>query len=277
MVSANPRLTAAVIASVLVLTACAAGSSRQTTAEALLAILAGQQRPAEDRARDRYRHPKETLLFFGVRPEMSVLEVWPEPGWYTEVLAPLLRDKGRYYAAVIGADPGNKYISERLEKYRQKLAALPDLYDRVTVVTFPEGASDAVPPGSVDMVLTFRNVHNWMSRGVAEQAFATMYRALKPGGVLGVVEHRGNPATPQDPQAKSGYVNEEYAIKLIEARGFRLVAKSEVNANPRDTKDYEQGVWTLPPSFRLGEKDRGRYAAIGRRGRFTLAFVKPAR
>ena len=277
MVSANPRLAAAVIASVLVLTACAAGSSRQTTAEALLAILAGQQRPAEDRARDRYRHPKETLLFFGVRPEMSVLEVWPEPGWYTEVIAPLLRDKGRYYAAVIGADPGNKYISERLEKYRQKLAALPDLYDRVTVVTFPEGASDAVPPGSVDMVLTFRNVHNWMSRGVAEQAFATMYRALKPGGVLGVVEHRGNPATPQDPKAKSGYVNEEYAIKLIEARGFRLVAKSEVNANPRDTKDYEQGVWTLPPSFRLGEKDRDRYAAIGESDRFTLRFVKPAR
>ncbi len=274
---ANPRLAAAAIAAAVLLGACAAQSSRQTTAEALTGILAGEHRPAENRARDRYRHPKETLLFFGVRPEMSVLEVWPEPGWYTEVIAPLLRDKGRYYAGLIGADSESKYVSERLEKYREKLAARPDLYGRVTVVTFPEDGSDAVPPGSVDMVVTFRNVHNWMSRGVAEQAFTTMYRALKPGGVLGVVEHRGNPATPQDPKAKSGYVNEDYAIKLIETRGFRLVAKSEANANPKDTKDYEQGVWTLPPAFRLGEKDHDKYAAIGESDRFTLRFVKPAR
>jgi predicted methyltransferase len=270
---ANARLAALV--GVMLLAACAAGSSRQSTAEALTAILAGDQRSAENRARDVYRHPKETLLFFGIRPEMSVLEVWPEPGWYTEVIAPLLRDKGKYYAGVIAADPSNKNITQRLDDYRAKLAARPDLYNRVVVVSFPEDGGDAVPPGSVDMVVTFRNLHNWMARGTATQVLATMYRALKPGGVLGVTEHRGNPAVPQDPKAKSGYVNEDYAIKLIEAQGFRLVAKSEVNANSKDTKDYEQGVWTLPPTYRLGEKDHDKYAAIGESDRFTLRFVKP--
>jgi predicted methyltransferase len=229
----------------------------------------------EERARDAYRHPKETLLFFGIRPEMKVLEVWPEPGWYTEIIAPLLREKGRYYAGVITADPANKHITQRLENFRAKLAARPDLYDRVIVVTFPGDVGTAMPAASLDMVVTFRNIHNWMSQSTAAQMFAAMYRALKPGGVLGVVEHRGNPAVPQDPQAKSGYVNEDYAIKLIEAQGFRLVAKSEVNDNPKDTKDYEQGVWTLPPTYRLGAKDHDKYAAIGESDRFTLRFVKP--
>jgi predicted methyltransferase len=274
---ANLRLAAAAIASAsaVLLAGCAASSSRQSTAAALTGLLAADYRPEESRARDRYRHPKETLLFFGIRPEMSVLEVWPEPGWYTEVIAPLVRDKGKYYAAVIAADPESKYITQRLDKYRQKLAERPDLYDHVAVVSFPADGSDAVPPASVDMVVTFRNIHNWMSRGTTAQAFATMYRALRPGGVLGVVEHRGNPAVAQDPKAKSGYVNEEYAIKLIEAQGFRLVGKSEVNANSRDTKDYEQGVWTLPPTYRLGDKDHDKYAAIGESDRFTLRFVKP--
>jgi predicted methyltransferase len=272
---ANLKLAAAAIASAVLLAACAATSSRQSTAEALTGILAADYRAEENRARDRYRHPKETLLFFGIRPEMSVLEVWPEPGWYTEVIAPLVRDKGKYYAAVIAADPESQYITQRLEKYRQKLAERPDLYDHVAVVSFPADGSDAVPAASVDMVVTFRNIHNWMSRGTTAQAFATMYRALRPGGVLGVVEHRGNPAVAQDPKAKSGYVNEDYAIKLIEAQGFRLVGKSQVNANPRDTKDYEQGVWTLPPTYRLGDKDHDKYAAIGESDRFTLRFVKP--
>ena len=267
---------AALASAVLAVAACATGgSSRQTTAEALTAILAADHRSAENRARDRYRHPKETLLFFGIRPEMRVPEVWPEPGWYTEVIAPLVREKGKYYAAVIAADPTSKYITERLEAYRGKLAERADLYDRVSVVTFPTDGGDAVPPGSVDMVVTFRNIHNWMSRDRAAQAFTTMYRALRPGGVLGVVEHRGNPALPQDVSAKSGYVIEDYAIKLIEAQGFRLVAKSEVNANAKDTKDYEQGVWTLPPTYRLGDKDREKYAGIGESDRFTLRFVKP--
>ncbi len=276
MIFANRTLRAAALTStVLAAVACATGSSRQTTAGALTTILAAPYRTDENRARDRYRHPKETLLFFGIRPEMRVLEVWPEPGWYTEVIAPLLREKGKYFAAVIAADPKSKYITDRLESYRRKLGERPDLFDRVSVVTFPADGGDAVPPGSVDMVLTFRNIHNWMSQGTAAQAFTTMYRALRPGGVLGVVEHRGNPSLPQDPRAKSGYVTEEYAIKLIEAWGFRLVAKSEVNANPRDSKDYEQGVWTLPPTYRLGDKDRDKYAAIGESDRFTLRFVKP--
>jgi predicted methyltransferase len=277
MTFANRTPGAVALASaMLAVAACVTGgSSRQTTAEALTAVLAADHRAAENRARDRYRHPKETLLFFGIRPEMRLLEVWPEPGWYTEVVAPLLREKGKYYAAVIAADPGSKYITERLETYRRKLAERPDLYDRVSVVTFPIDGADAVPPASVDMVVTFRNIHNWMSQERAAQAFTTMYRALRPGGVLGVVEHRGNPALPQDPHAKSGYVTEDYAIKLIEAQGFRLVAKSEVNANPKDTKDYEQGVWTLPPTYRLGDKDRDKYAAIGESDRFTLRFVKP--
>jgi len=276
MILTNNRKRLVLVAGAL-LTACASYSTRQATSQALDRILAGDQRSEENRARDRYRHPKATLLFFGIRPEMSVLEVWPEPGWYTEVLAPLLADKGRYYAGLIAPDPKSQYLTRRLDDLRQKLAARPEIYGRVAVVTFPLDGSDVVPAGTLDMVLTFRNIHNWMARDQAAQAFATMYRALKPGGVLGVVEHRGNPALPQDRQAKSGYVNEDYAIKLIEAQGFRLEASSQVNANPKDTKDYEQGVWTLPPTYRLGDKDRDKYAAIGESDRFTLKFVKPAK
>jgi predicted methyltransferase len=280
--SSRQRLTAVAtgyalagtVVAVLV-TACASSSSRESTAEALTVILAGDQRPAEERARDPYRHPKETLLFFGIRPEMRVLEVWPEPGGYTAVIAPLVRDKGKYFAGVIAADPSSKYITHRLEEYQARLTARPDMYDRIALVTFAPDGSDGVPPGSVDMVVTFRNIHNWLARDQAAQAFRSMYRALKPGGVLGVVEHRGNPAVPQDPKAKSGYVNEDYAIRLIEEQGFRLVAKSAVNDNPKDTKDYEQGVWTLPPTYRLGAKDHDKYAAIGESDRFTLRFVKP--
>jgi predicted methyltransferase len=256
---------------------CSPQSSRESTAAALTTILAGEQRSAAERARDQYRHPKETLLFFGIRPESHVLEVWPEPGWYTEIIAPLVRDKGKYYAGVIAADPSDKHITQRLDAYRAKLAEHPELYDRVAVVSFPTDGSDVLPPNSLDMALTFRNIHNWMARDEASKVFATLFRALKPGGVLGVVEHRGNPAVPQDLHAKSGYVNEEFAIALIEAQGFRLVAKSEVNDNPKDTKDYEQGVWTLPPTYRLGDKDRDKYAAIGESDRFTLRFVKPAK
>jgi len=268
-------VAAALLAAGLLAVSCSTTSTRESTAASLDTVLAGGHRSEENRARDRYRHPKETLLFFGIRPEMRVLEVWPEPGWYTEIIAPLVRERGHYYAAVIAADPGSKYVTERLSSYRSKLAEHPELYDRVEVVTFPADGGDVVPAGSVDLVVTFRNIHNWMARDAATRAFATMYRALKPGGVLGVVEHRGNQAMPQDPQAKSGYVNEDYAIRLIEGQGFRLVGESQVNANPRDSRDYEQGVWTLPPSYRLGDKDRDKYAAIGESDRFTLKFIKP--
>ena len=239
-------------------------------------ILAGDQRSASDRARDAYRHPKETLLFFGIRPDMRVVEVWPEPGWYTEIIAPLLEGHGRYFAALQPADARSRYVSGELEAFREKLAARPDLYGGAAITTLGPTGADIAPPGSIDLVVTFRNIHNWMARGWAPQAFAAIYRALKPGGVLGVVEHRGIPARPQDPQAKSGYVNEDYAIELIQAAGFRLAGRSEINANPLDAKDYPQGVWTLPPTYRLGDKDRPIYAAIGESDRFTLKFVKPA-
>lgn len=280
--SAFVRATCAVVSTIVMATtlaACASGmSSRQATSQRLDVILAGSHRSEANRARDIWRHPKETLLFFGVRPEMTVLEVWPDPGgWYTEVLAPLVRERGKYYAAVLDAAPGVANQEKRVQDFRQKLAANPALYDKVIVSPMYTDGRDIAPPESVDMIVTFRNIHNWMARGTAEKAFAAMYRALKPGGVLGVVEHRGNPAVPQDPQAKSGYVNEQYAIDLITAQGFRLDAKSEINANPRDTKDYEQGVWTLPPVYRLGDRDREKYAAIGESDRFTLKFVKPPR
>ncbi len=265
------------LASAVLIVGCAMTSTRQATAQALDNILVDPHRSGADRARDRYRHPKETLLFFGIRPEMTVLEVWPEPGWYTDIIAPLVRDRGKYYAAVMEPAPASTYITARLQAYRNKLASEPTLYGNATIVTFPSHGGDVVPPGTVDLVVTFRNLHNWMADGSAPQMLATMYKALKPGGVLGIVDHRGNPAVPQDPKAKSGYVNEEYAIALIQAQGFRLVGTSEINANPQDTKDYEQGVWTLPPTYRLGEQDREKYAGIGESDRFTLKFEKPAR
>jgi predicted methyltransferase len=268
-------VSVSILAALLLTASCSTTSTRETTAAALDNILAGAQRSAGNTARDPYRHPKETLLFFGIRPEMRVLEIWPEPGWYTEIIAPLVRERGKYYAAVIAADPQSQYVTKRLAEYQQKLASNPQLYGAVSVVTFPQDGSDVVPPGSLDMVVTFRNIHNWMADGYAEQAFATAYKALKPGGVLGVVEHRGNGALPQDPKAKSGYVNEDYAMRLIEGQGFRLVGESQVNSNPKDTKDYEQGVWTLPPTYRLGDKDREKYAQIGESDRFTLKFIKP--
>jgi len=275
--SAFARAALATVAAIVLFGGCTTPpTTRQQTTITLDSILADPHRSEAHKARDVYRHPKETLLFFGLRPEMQVVEIWPDPdGWYTEIVAPLVRDKGKYYAAVIDAAPGNANQEKRVADYRAKLAERPDLYDRIEIVKLATDGSDIVPPGSVDMVLTFRNVHNWMARGNAEKAFAQMFRALKPGGTLGVVEHRGDPAKPQDSQAKSGYVNEQYAIDLIEKQGFKLVAKSELNANPRDTKDYEQGVWTLPPVYRLGDKDREKYAAIGESDRFTLRFVKP--
>jgi predicted methyltransferase len=267
------------IAACAFIAGCATTAATRTgTSKDLDRILAGDQRSAENRARDVYRHPKETLLFFGLRPEMKVVEVWPGGGgWYTEIIAPLVRERGKYYAAQYQPDPKSQYITNNLKAFSDKLQSRPDLYGTVEVTALGPEGGDIAPPGTVDMVVTFRNMHNWMARDWAPKAFEAMYRALKPGGVLGVVEHRGNPAVPQDPQAKSGYVNEDYAIRLIENAGFKLVAKSEINANPKDTKDYEQGVWTLPPTYRLGDKDRDKYAAIGESDRFTFKFVKPKR
>lgn len=254
---------------------CVSTGGRETTATALDQILAGNQRPLSDRSRDPYRHPKDTLLFFGIRPHTRVLETWPESGWYTAIIAPLVQAKGRYIAGVIAPDPGSRFLTARAADYRRLLASRPGTYGAVKLATFPLDGADAVPPGAVDMVLSFRDLHEWMALGHAPQALATIYRALAPGGVFGVVDNRGNPAVPQDPMAKNGYVRQDYAIRLIEAAGFRLVATSEVNANPEDTKNYPCGVWALPPDYRLGNIDRARYTAIGESDRFTLKFVKP--
>jgi predicted methyltransferase len=222
--------------------------------------------------------PRATLAFFGLRPDMTVVEVWPGGGEYTEDLAPLLKARGRLYVAQL--DPtSSDYARRTVDDFRAKLAARPDLYDKVVVTTLaaPPAGHEIAPAGSADLVVTFRNLHNWMMFGWQREAFAAMHAALKPGGVLGVVEHRGDPKRPQDPKAASGYVNEQYATELIESVGFKLVGRSEINANHKDTKDYEKGVWALPPTFAAGDQDRERYAAIGESDRFTLKFVKVAR
>ncbi len=246
------------------------------TASELDAILAASHRSPANRARDVYRHPKETLLFFGIRPEMTVVEVWPGAGWYTEILAPLVREKGKLYAAQL--DPGaSEYAQKVVESYRSKLEGTPAVYDKVIVTKLAANASEPIaPPGSADLVLTFRNLHNWMMFGWERDALEAMHAALKPGGILGIVEHRGDPMLPQDPKAGSGYVNEAFAIDLIESVGFELIGSSEINANPKDEKNYEKGVWTLPPTFASGDENREHYAAIGESDRFTLKFRKRA-
>jgi predicted methyltransferase len=247
----------------------------QATAAAIAQVLAGAHRPAENRARDVYRHPLDTLLFFGLKADMTVAEVWPGAGgWYTEVLAPLLAERGKLYTAETAPAAGNEFVTGNSRGFADKLAARPDLYGKVTVTRLGAAGGDIAPPGSCDMVVTFRNVHNWMNLGYARQAFESMARALKPGGILGVVEHRADPARPLDARASNGYVNEDFAIELIESAGFELVARSEINANPKDTKNYEQGVWALPPAYRQGSRDREKYRSIGESDRFTLKFRK---
>lgn len=257
------------------LTSCAGTATRSTTATELDHILASSHRSDANRARDQYRHPRETLLFFGLRPTQTVVEILPIGGWYTEIIAPLVRDNGRYIAAMPPVAEGNANGEYSRKAYLDLLARAPGHLNRVTVVDFDPRQERMVADATADLVVTFRNTHNWMGGGQAEAAFQQMYRALKPGGTLGVVEHRGNEATPQDPRARSGYVNQSYAIRLIQGVGFKLVATSEINANPKDTRDYAGGVWTLPPTLAAGDVDRAKYLAIGESDRFTLKFVKP--
>jgi predicted methyltransferase len=245
------------------------------TAAAIERVLGGAHRSADHRARDVYRHPLDTLLFFGIKPDMTVAEIWPGPdGWYTEILAPLQADAGKLYVAQMPATPCNEFVAASLSGHSAKLAARPDLYGKVTLTTLGPEGSEIAPPGSCDLVLTFRNLHNWMNLGYAKQAFEAMKRALKPGGILGVVDHRADPAKSPDERAGNGYVNEDYAIRLIESAGFELVDRSQINANPKDTRDYEQGVWSLPPTLRQGTRDREKFEAIGESDRFTLKFRK---
>jgi len=242
----------------------------------LEAIVAGEHRSAENRARDRYRHPLETLQFFGLEPDSTVVEIWPGGGWYTEIIAPYVRDRGRFIAAGFDPDSELEFIRKGVAQYTAKLDANPELYGKVEMaVLMPPDKLDFVEAESVDLILTFRSIHNWMPRNVQGMMLDSMYRALKPGGVLGIVEHRGIPSVPQDPEAKSGYVNQEHAIELAEQAGFVLNGSSEINANPADTKDYPEGVWTLPPRLKMEEQGRETYLAIGESDRFTLKFIKP--
>jgi len=231
--------------------------------------LAGSQRSDESRARDVYRHPRETLAFFDVTPGKRVVELWPGRGWYTEVLAPLLHDQGSL--RVVSPEGAS------LQGYRALLASRRDVFDRVEVVGVdPKGPLSFGPDGSADVVLTFRNLHNWISGGYADAVHAAVFAVLAPGGVFGVIDHRAPPGSSPEQTARSGYVSEEAEIALAQKAGFVLEARSEINANPRDTKDYPEGVWTLPPVLRLGDRDRDRYLAIGESDRMTLRFRKPA-
>jgi predicted methyltransferase len=253
----------------------------------LVQVVAGDWRTPADKARDVYRHPVEALTFWGLKPGMTILEVQPGAGWWTEILAPYAkRTGGRLY--VTGSDLANPDLSERSRKARAdfaaRWAAKPDLYGTVEIVNWgPKSAP--LPPGTFDFILTARSVHNWMSvPGWVEKVFKDFYGALKPGGILALAEHRANPG-PQDPKAQSGYVTEAYVIEAAERAGFRLVAKSELNANPKDTKDHPFGVWTLPPTLTSSPEgsgktddpnfDHSKYLAIGESDRMTLKFVKP--
>lgn len=247
---------------------------------ALKAAVAGGHRTVANVARDAARHPVETLQFFGVKPTDTVVELSPGAGgWYTEILAPYLRDKGQLIAAA--DDPASKvaFAARSAARFAGKLASM-GVYDKVRLAVFDAAAGklDFAPPGSVDKVLTFRNVHNWMGSGGEEgtrAVFAAAFAALKSGGVLGVVEHRLPADRPYDPKAASGYVHQAYVVKVAESVGFRFDGSSEVNANPRDKADHEGGVWALPPVLRHGAKERERYLAIGESDRMTLRFVKP--
>ncbi|GBQ89167.1 putative methyltransferase [Acetobacter nitrogenifigens DSM 23921 = NBRC 105050] len=226
-------------------------------------------------ARDATRHPADELSFFGIKPDSSVVEIWPGGGYWTQILAPLLHDKGAYYLAM-GNPAGDEVEAEfaLTSRFKAMLDAEPGVYDRVKITKLGAHDADIAPPGSVDFVLTFRNLHNWMDAGDAQLILAAIRRALKNGGYLCVEDHRGSTATEQDPQAKNGYVRQDYAIRLIETAGFRLVASSEIDANPRDTADWPKGVWTLPPTLVLGDTDRAKYEAIGEADNFVLKFQK---
>jgi predicted methyltransferase len=253
------------------------GSDAKAAASSLQAAVAGEHRSAASRARDGHRHPVETLLFFGITPQSTVVELWPFGGWYTEILAPYLRDGGLYYAAAM--DPASTEAEDvrANASLNTMLAARPDLYSKARVSVLAKGNMQIAPDGTADLVVTFRNIHNWVWSGIEKDVVAAAFRALKPGGVFGVVEHRNSDPGFEPKTPGQAYVGEDYAVKLIESAGFKLAGRSSINNNPKDTKDYPRGVWTLPPSYAMGDVDRAKYGAIGESDRFTLKFVKPKR
>ncbi|MBC7729810.1 MAG: class I SAM-dependent methyltransferase [Microbacteriaceae bacterium] len=269
--------TAALLAAAPATAANAAANTATDTA--LQAAIAGTQRTPANVLRDSARHPYETLSFFGITPTQTVVELTPGGGWYTEILAPYLRERGQFIVA--GEDAGSTvaYKQRGAARMKAKLEAQPAVYDKVQGAVFDADAGKLAyaKPGSVDLVLTFRNVHNWVQLGDAKTAavFKSAFDALKPGGTLGLVEHRRPVAQTQDAKAESGYLHQAFVIKLAEAAGFKLAATSEVNANPKDKADHPNGVWALPPTYANKDVDKARFEAIGESDRMTLKFIKP--
>ena len=246
------------------LAAIAVAAPAIAAAPTLDSVLAGAQRSDANKARDQFRHPKQTLAFFGIKPTMNVIEVSPGGGWYTEILAPYLRDAGTY-TAIVGMKATD---TKPIGAFKTKFADAR--YDRVKLMSVEQ-----MPAGTADLVVTFRNVHNWRMGGYAPAMFAGFFKALKPGGTLGLVEHRLPESRPDADMEKSGYIKTSTVVKLAEDAGFKLVAKSEINANPKDDANHPEGVWTLPPTYQMKDADRAKYAAIGESDRMTLKFVKP--
>jgi len=263
-------------------TGSAATAAADASGAALDAAIAGGWRDPKNSARDAFRNPRETLAFFGVRPEHTVVEITPGAGgWYAEILAPYLRERGTYVAAMV--DPmaaaegrSRDYQQSSLDGLKTRLAAHPAQFDRAQVALFDPKSPRFAAPGSVDVVLTFRNVHNWNGGGLAPGYFKASFDALKPGGTLGVVDHRAKPGTDAETMRKSGYITEEVVIALATDAGFVLDARSEVNANPEDDTDHPNGVWTLPPTNRHDAEDAAQFRSIGESDRMTLRFRKPA-
>jgi len=246
-------------------------------AERVAMGMQGDHRSAGNKARNQYRHPVETLEFFGIRDGMTVLEIWPGGGWYTEILAPAMRDHGKLIIATrdpeVEGQPAYRY--ELPKKMGETFAGNPQVYDQVSVEYFSPPASPSLgEAGSVDVVVTFRNTHGWIGGGVAQDIFNEFARVLKPGGVLGVVQHRANDGTDPAVTAKKGYVSEQAVKELAANAGFVFEDSSGINANPKDSKDHPEGVWTLPPSLNLGDEDKEKYTAIGESDRMTLRFRK---
>lgn len=242
--------------------------------------LKADHRSEANRARDIFRHPKETLQFFDLQPDTTVIEITPGGGWYTEILGPWLKGRGKLIAALIDAksvtnEKASAYYEKSNQAFREKIADT-SLYGPIEVIEIDSKAPSLGSDNSVDSVVTFRNVHNWTSAGNDAAMFKAFFNVLKPGGWLGIEEHRAKPGTSIDKSKKSGYLTEEYVIKLATDAGFVLLSKSEINANPKDTTDHPNGVWTLPPTLDVPEgKDKAEFQAIGESDRMTLRFIKP--
>ena len=275
--SPSPKVPRAVAALCLIASAWLAPPAH--AADALRQAIDGPQRSPANRARDAARHPADTLRFFGLSPQQTVVEIAPGGGWYTEILAPYLRDHGRLVAAHHATDDPDSAHRRARAQFGDKLAQDPGVYGRVKVATLPSATTVApiAPDASADLVLTFRNVHNWIEAGHLDESLRAFHAVLKPGGVLGVEEHRAPPGTPLARTIATGYVTEDFLVERAQAAGFELVARSEVNANPRDTHDHPDGVWSLPPVLRGGDVGRDAFLAIGESDRMTLKFRKRLR